>query len=320
MRKALPIAGCRLPVESSGAAAPFSTENRKSKIENAFSLVEVLVVVSLLSFIVLALMAVFSNTQRAFRAATTQTDVLEGGRATMELMASDLRTITPSGGASNVLTGSLVCPVNFAVLGNYNFDGGYAPLPQTLPSGSVLRTNVLNYFFLLGRENTKWTGTGYVVDTTGANPQYALYPLYRFYAETNTTLSPQLLYELFDNQVRNLQFTNMSHLIDGVAHLAVRGYDPQGHWLNGANPTFTNTVNTYYFNNAYGEAHYFMFSNTVPAAVEVELGVLEDTALARAASIPVPAVQQNFLSQQSGALHLFRQRVTVPNVDPTAYP
>jgi type II secretory pathway component PulJ len=44
----------------------------------------VLVVVSLLSLIVLALMAVFNSTQRAFRASITQTDVLEGGRATMD--------------------------------------------------------------------------------------------------------------------------------------------------------------------------------------------------------------------------------------------
>ena len=47
----------------------------------AFTLVEVLVVVVLMSFIILALMAVFNSTQAAFRASITQTDVLEGGRS-----------------------------------------------------------------------------------------------------------------------------------------------------------------------------------------------------------------------------------------------
>ena len=48
---------------------------------SAFTLIEVLVVVVLMSLIILALMAVFNSTQTAFRASLTQTDVLEGGRA-----------------------------------------------------------------------------------------------------------------------------------------------------------------------------------------------------------------------------------------------
>ena len=59
------------------------TRHASRVTHNGFSLVEVLVVVSLLSLIVLALMAVFSSTQKAFRSAVTQTDVLEGGRAGM---------------------------------------------------------------------------------------------------------------------------------------------------------------------------------------------------------------------------------------------
>ena len=44
----------------------------------AFTLVEVMVVVTLLSLIVLALMTVFNSTQAAFRASVTQTEF--GGR------------------------------------------------------------------------------------------------------------------------------------------------------------------------------------------------------------------------------------------------
>ncbi len=297
----------KLPIES-GMAAGFSIENRELKIENGFSLVEVLVVVSLLSLIVLALMAVFSSTQRAFRAAVTQTDVLEGSRAAVELIASDLRAMTPSYGVSNG-------PVNFFVVAN---SYGYAPLAQSLPGGSVLRTNLLNYFFVLGRENTKWTATGYIVDTTSSSP---LYPLYRFYAETNTAYSPQLLVQQFANYVFFAQWTNMSHLIDGVVHLTVRAYDTNGTWINNYSQPYTNALNTYFLSTAYGEPQIYMYSNTVPASVELELGVLEDRVLARAESLPTSPVDRrtSYLQGQSGALHLFRQRVTIPNADPTAY-
>ena len=47
----------------------------------AFTLIEIMVTVALLSFIILGLMAMFHQTQRAFRNSITQTDVLEGARA-----------------------------------------------------------------------------------------------------------------------------------------------------------------------------------------------------------------------------------------------
>ena len=60
-----------------------------------------MVVMTLLSLIVLVLMAVFNSTQSAFRASVTQAGVLESGRAAMDLMAADLRAMSPSLGASN---------------------------------------------------------------------------------------------------------------------------------------------------------------------------------------------------------------------------
>ena len=302
------------------AAGVSAIGNRQSAIGNAraFSLIEVLVVVSLLSLIVLALMAVFSGTQRAFRSAVTQTDVLESSRATMDLMSADLRGLTPSDGVSNG-------PVNLAVLANDTF---YSPLVQTLPGSTVARTNLLNYFFVLGRNNTTWTGTGYIVDTASTSP---LYPLYRFYAETNINCSPAVLSGLFFTEIQNAQWTNLSHLVDGVVHLTVRAYDTNGTWINDYSQPYTNALNTAFLyppltgiGNGYGEAQLYMFSNTVPASVELELGVLEDRPLAHAESMPhaTPAqiaAKLNYLAQQAGAVHLFRQRVTVPNVDPTAY-
>lgn len=287
----------------------------------AFTLVEVLVVVALLSFIVLALMAVFSSTQRAFRASVTQTDVLETGRSAVDLIVSDLRGLTPSYGTSNFFSGNIDCPVNFFVVGNSTF---YRPLLQKLPGSTLLRPNLLNWFFILGRENTKWTATGYIVDSGSTN---ALYPLYRFYAETNISISPQRLYNQFNLAVANADFSSMSHLADGVVHLTVRAFDNQGRWIQQFNfPYYTNALNTYYYGAVDGEQQFFMFSNTIPASVELEVGVLEDRTIARAESLSIPnqwpmnnIAQSNYLSGAAGAVHIFRQRVSMPNFDPSAY-
>jgi hypothetical protein len=280
--------------------------------------VEVLVVVSLLSLIVLALMAVFNSTQKAFRTAATQTDVMEGSRSAMGLITTDLRTLTPSGGVSNVAPPLIQCPVNFFSAANNQ--AGYQPLMQNLPglhsSPPLSRANVLNYFFILGRENTKWTGIGYAVNADSTSP---LYPLYRFYAETNIALSPQTLFDAFYRAVYNQQWTNLSHVMDGVVHLTVHAQDPAGRWINNSVRAYTNAADIYFLAPVDGESQLYMFSNTVPASVEIELGVIEDNTLARAESQPDAVRRTQYLNNQVGKVHLFRQRVSIPNVDFSAY-
>jgi len=293
----------------------------------AFTLVEILVVVVLLSFIVLALMAVFSGTQAAFRSSVTQSDVLESGRSVMGLVKSDLEAIAPSFGATNGA-------VNFSVTNNFwQYQSNNDPLVQTL-TGTVgptsQRTNVLESFFILTRQNTTWTGVGYVVDT--ASTKY-LNPLYRFSLSTNVmAVSPAELYARFaTNAISPISPTNplMSHLVDGVVHLTVRAFDINGRWVtnvinfyNPGQPNNTVVRNTWFSPPTLGEVGFYMFSNTLPASVEIELGVLEDRPLQRAESLPDGAplwTRSNYLAQQVGKVHLFRQRVPIRNVDPSAY-
>ena len=305
----------------------FSIQDSKFKIQNsrAFSLVEVLIVISLLSLIVLALMQVFSTTQRAFRASVTQTDVLEGGRDAVDMIAQDLKQITPSDG---IATNG---PVNFFALDNsaYVTSLGYTPLVQSLPGSGASWTNYLNYIFLLGRQNTKWIGIGYVVDSTNITP---LYPLYRFYAETNLAAPPLVLFNNFIIAVNNGQWTNMSHVLDGVVHLVVRADNPNGYamtntyQLNAGRSVTNKNVQFYPPVWPGGAVGFYFYSNTVPAVVELQVGILEDRPLARAESFPpLPTypyqstAQVNYLQQQSGHVHVFRQQVTIPNLDPTAY-
>ncbi|MEY3275687.1 MAG: hypothetical protein RL153_953, partial [Verrucomicrobiota bacterium] len=56
----------------------------------AFSLVELLVSVGLLSIVILALYAMFDQTQRALRGSVGQVDVLEGARSAIDLVRRDL--------------------------------------------------------------------------------------------------------------------------------------------------------------------------------------------------------------------------------------
>jgi prepilin-type N-terminal cleavage/methylation domain-containing protein len=277
-----------------------------------FTLVEVMVVVALLSLIVIALMGVFNSTQSAFRASVTQTDVMEGGRVVMDLMAEDLKTMSPSLGASNGA-------VNFYAGVNLNS----APLIQSLVASSYTRANVLENIFILSRENQTWTGTGYAVITNSA--QGNLYSLYRFSMTTNMAAAdPLVLYNIFTNTIYQAALTNMSHLIDGVVGLRVRAFDNNGYWMTNTlsfagGQTTTNKNILFLFPSAFGETGFSMYSNTLPASVEIEMATLEDRALQRAESFGSYQAATNYLFGQVGKVHVFRQRVSIPNADPSAY-
>ena len=293
------------------AALPSVIRHSSFVIRRAFTLIEVMVVMVLLSLIVLALMAVFNTTQTAFRAGVTQVEVMESGRSTMELMSSDLRKMAPSFGVSNGA-------VNF-----FAFLNGSAPLVQPLiASNQRQRTNTLEEFFILSRNNVNgqdiWTGTGYVVDTGSTT---SINPLYRFSASTNAGAADPAV--LFANFITT-PYTSMSHLMDGVVELTVRAYDPNGTLMTTnivySGGQYVTNRNVLYFATASGETGFKMFSNTLPASVQIEMGVLEDRTLQRAESLSAsPTAELNYLQQQAGAVHVFRQRVSIPNVDPSAY-
>ncbi|HVU08756.1 MAG TPA: prepilin-type N-terminal cleavage/methylation domain-containing protein [Verrucomicrobiae bacterium] len=303
----------------------FHPDLATARARRAFSLVEILVVMAILSFIVVALMAVFNGTQKAFRAGLTQTDVLESGRVAMDLMRGDLETMTPSYMPSNAISSGFISNnINFYVIVTTN-SSPLSPLFQNLAGSSQQRTNILEKFFILSRDNIKgsqsWVGTGYTVTNS---PDGGWYSLYRFYETTNIiTGTPASLYNNFTS-IALTNSTFWSHLMDGVVHLRVRAFDTNGVWMNLPNwqngQVATNNVLYFTYTPQFGETGFYMFSNMVPASVEIELGVLEDRALQHAESLNgASTAQNNYLTQQAGQIHLFRQRVPIRNVDPTAY-
>jgi Prokaryotic N-terminal methylation motif len=269
----------------------------------AFSLIEMMVVVALMTVIILGLMMMFGQVQRAFRASITQTDVLEGGRAVADMLSRELAEMTPS--YQSQVT---------------NF---YAQIPaatsvshQALPGANgESRINVLEKLFFLTRENQTWTGYGYLVDDNGSG----VGTLYRYTATTNVSQNPGTLYRNFSGLLPGN--AGLHRVMDGVVQFRFRAFDTDGGWITRDWETNHINISDIKLSGfAPGEVGLYVFkSNAVPAYVEFELGILEKRIYERFKAMPDYNAQTNYLARQVGAVHLFRQRVPIRTVDVKAY-
>ena len=207
----------------------------------------------------------------------------------------------------------------------------YLPLWQTLPGTTLLRPNVLNFFFLLGRQNTKWIGIGYVVNATNSVP---LFPLYRFYAETNVSLPPLTL-SIFVNAVNQSQWTNMS-LCGWRRAFGAAGLCFNGNWMTNTyqlTPQWANNLDSHKGDQLMQTPRYVRLSRASWVVYVQQYGsrgggnpdgrdggphaATGGSAGFRQVAGALPQSQcNNYLTDQSGHVHLFRQRVTIPNVIP----
>jgi hypothetical protein len=312
-----------------------------------------MITVGLLSFIVLGLLAMFQQTQRAFRTGMTYNDILESGRNAGELMGSEIAQMTPSG-----------FPDFFIGASRYRTTNCYAqvsplfptPLQQGLAGTSLAgqtglqecRTNVVQNFFFLSQFNQTWTGVGYAVLPPFRDAGVGT--LYRYSVTTNRNYAPFLsgrfqtaLQLALQNLSNGLPVTNMSRLADGVVHLRLQAFATNGFPLlsrgfttNGVFTVSTNGIvlpsNLYtnvgkIYNSltkstvAPGVVDYYFMSNAVPGSVELELGVIEPRVVDRFRALPTspPQLQRNYLSNHLAQVHLFRQRIPIRNVDFSAY-
>jgi hypothetical protein len=310
----------------------------------AFSLIELMVTIGLLTFIILGLLLMFNQTQRAFRIGMTQTDVLESGRATMDMVSRELEQMSPSEFPDLISGNVRYRATNFFVepsttFYTYNSPAPFSwakPLVQELPGNNLPRTNLVQRFFFLSKLNQDWIGTGYEVVPDDANQ--CVGTLYR-YAATNyprgnvLTLSSQFL---------STPVTNRSRIADGIVHLRLRAFANNGRLIttnsfagtNGMyqvrlNGPYTNIPNTIVYNSMaplysspvdLQQAACYFTSNALPAYLELELGILETQILQKYRSIGLPSAAQQYLSNHVAQVHLFRQRIPIRNVDLSAYP
>jgi competence protein ComGC len=285
-------------------------QNIRMARRSAFTVVELLVAVSIMTLIVLALYNMFDQTQRALRGNVAQVDTLEGGRSAMELMSRELEQMR---------AGKVVSNVNL-------YAGMIPPTPihrQQLVQTNVFRTNVLQELFFLSHSNKSWSATGYRILTStnqfGIFDTFALNgvgTLARF--STNTFEGGLIQSALFGKVMDPSKVTlaNYQRVVDGVVHFRVTAYD-----TSGVPMSFTNRNNYIGFGvdlqndpldlNA-GQTRYIFTNKAAPAYLELELGLLEPQVLERYKSMLVnPALAADYLAKQARAVHLFQQRIPV---------
>ena len=140
-------------------------------------MLELLVAIGLLTVVILALYAMFDQTQKALHANIAQTDVMETGRSAMELIVRDIeRAQSPN----------LANAINLAIQKKDFLKAGSATEPF-VPPGVVdvnHRDHPLNdVFFLTQTLSNRWTGLGFFVGhNTDARrqPDESLGTLYRY--------------------------------------------------------------------------------------------------------------------------------------------
>ena len=313
----------------------------REKGARAFSLIEIMVAVGLLTFIILGLLAVFMQTQRAFRTSLTQTDVLEGGRSIMDLLSRELEQATPTRCPDFFIGARRVSATNFLVEISNSGD----PLTQDLPGVSTprpRRVNIVDRFFFLTHVNQDWIGTGYQVVFDDSNGWVG--SLYRF------SITNQFRNGPFDRVSAaflrpDLSPTNMSRIADGIVHLRVRPLAANGFPVvsDGAHTYGLARTNAFLpadeqsLSSGYGIVPNvytvpmrkapdrmlgcYFFNTAMPAAVEIEIGILEARVLQRYKSIPPGApAARNYLAAHAAEVHLFRQRIPIRNADLTVFP
>ena len=273
---------------------------------SAFSLIEIMVVMALMSVIILGLMAMFTQTQRAFKLGMTQTDVLESGRIATGLITRELEQITPNYVGR---VGVYNAPNFYSAFADYGL--------QDLPTAgtAVARSNILQDLYFVTRENQTWLGVGYFVRSNPTNSTLApVASLYRFQMPNNVAQfeqHPNTLFSNFYNAVSGLNpammgTTNVSKILDGVVSFRVRAYDTNGVWIAPPSPIATAPYPYWFRTNILvspGIARApimadtgmcTFYSNAVPAFVELEIGILEQKTLEIYKTIPIFTNSRSF--------------------------
>jgi len=287
----------------------------------AFTIVELLVSISILTLIVLVLYGLFDQVQKALRSNVAQIDVHEGGRAGMELLSREMEQIQAG---------------NRAGITNIQIRLTAPPYQQALLGANENRTNILGGITFLTHSNKSWFATSYRVlvftnkvgnpfasdaqfaDRVGTLCRRTLRISDLDFANTNLLASiMQILDPALDPSPNYQTLTNYQRVVDGVVHFRVRAYDTNGYSMNYLTNTFANVsmiydpLNSSPASTRVAETRYAFVNSALPAHLEVEIGILEPHVLERYKSYLNATVAANYLARQAGAIHLFQQRVPI---------
>ena len=294
-----------------------------------FSLIELLVSLSILTLIVLALYSLFDTTQKALRANITQVDVLESGRAAVDLITRRIEQIEPT-----------------HITNTYNLRAQLHKYPTKVVTQSYVesssgpRTNFLQEVFFMDRVQQNWVAHGFrVINATNGVGTLAQMTL-----TTNlTAIRPRNMWDRFSRTPDVF----MQRIVEGVIHFRVVPFDSNGwpfrfdrvnrkipfrkdpnqieYWLPAPDriagqpasnlPRVPGTGNVLLSKDPHKDGHnqtsYIFRGNALPAYLELELGILEPDVLEAYKSFVNFKMARDFLSKQVGKVHLFRQRIPI---------
>ena len=319
----------------------------RARRSQAFTLLELMVAVSVMTLIIYALYALFNQTQMALRKNAAQVDVNEGGRAAMEMIVRELSQMEVSGypaitDVQTLLTysgsksfRSRITPGNTALLLAYQSEA-LTPEGDDEDLAQGFRTNILQDFTFTSRGDSGFFVTSYRV--VGATNGIGTLCRYRTNGTLRVTAPGQgllnktdLFNRFFFEPIANASSGAFEPITDGVIHLRISPYDqfgrPLGHGsmyydplgLNlerrGATgqalfPVATNRpVDGTLMQDRDGQSQ-AQFYGALPSYFDVEMAVVEPQILKQMRALP-PAFQPNFLGRQIGKVTLFRQRVPI---------
>jgi len=295
----------------------------------AFSLIELMLALSIMTIIVGALYGMFHHTQKALRANVTQVDVLEAGRAAMDFLVRDFEQLAASHVRyeTNLLVGMSPLPLRrgeglgmrqlyYATNPPPDFDG-YNPVVQNLMQAGAARTNVLAEAYLLNRLGDRFMGVSYrVINATNGVGSLARYSselaaryMSRGWLSSNVLMAPASAY---------------AAVADRVIHFRVQAYDAAGlpmvwettnrfatNWI--FHPSLMLNTNVFIARDRVPTETMCLFlTNALPAYLDIELGLLEPRAYEQYRAFDAASpMAHRFLENRAAQVHLFRQRIPV---------
>ncbi len=306
----------------------------------AFSLVELLVSVGLLSIVILALYAMFDQTQRALRGSVGQVDVLEGSRSAMDLVRRDLEQARPAGVVDGPHLVTRVSAAPSLILDQSTLFQEHQPVLQ-------------EFFAVRSVADRQWSTFGYFVadendPTTRVRPPLGtLYryedrgPVQRIPGEAIVTNSPVRFVVRGVTAAETLRQhvlgftgvdagpgavvryrTNSARVLDGVLNFRVTAYDGAGRPFNAFYPA--NQLPARPMSPIPGVLQPILLRHLagglvtettftgpyMPAYVEVEVNALEPRLLDQYRALPDnPAIRNRYLTNNLARVQSFRQRI-----------
>lgn len=240
--------------------------------QQGLTILEIMVASGLMIIIIFGLLAMFNQTQRAFKSSLRQVDVLEGGRAIMDMVVRDLEQLASPPGISNTVT--------FHADRTYTF--------SFLNGTEAINSNRLTEVFVTWPESLTWHGVAFRPEDDGKG----LATLYRGQKSTNyVDLVPPAMNNFLYTQFDAGKFA-WYRVAQGIVHFHVRPLDTNGLPYN-------------------WNGNSIQFTNDIPQFLELELGIAEPELIEQVKGMPNDTVAREYLQKQAGRIHMFRQQIPI---------